>query len=125
MEALFKRCIHGPLVCLATGHLCVAGNDIGGWLRDRTLCRIARTPRFNALHGLAGFICAVFHRAMHQLLSLYRASSVTIWAAAAPDKSLLFLLVGSLVLLSMILAYKAYSYWVFRGKVKLAAMSRS
>jgi cytochrome d ubiquinol oxidase subunit II len=47
-------------------------------------------------------------------------SSVTIWAAAAPDKSLFFLLAGSLVLLPMILAYTAYSYWVFRGKVKLA-----
>jgi cytochrome d ubiquinol oxidase subunit II len=47
-------------------------------------------------------------------------SSVTIWAAAAPDKSLFFLLAGSLVLLPMILAYTAYSYWVFRGKVKLS-----
>lgn len=44
-------------------------------------------------------------------------SSVTIWEAAAPDNSLRFLLAGSLVLLPMILAYTAYSYWVFRGKV--------
>lgn len=43
--------------------------------------------------------------------------SVTIWDAAAPDNSLWFLLVGSLVLLPMILGYTAYSYWVFRGKV--------
>jgi cytochrome d ubiquinol oxidase subunit II len=47
-------------------------------------------------------------------------SSVTIWEAAAPDKSLQFLLVGSLVLLPLILAYTAYSYWVFRGKVRIA-----
>ena len=47
-------------------------------------------------------------------------SSVTIWQAAAPDNSLRFLLVGSLVLLPMILAYTAYSYWVFRGKVRIA-----
>ena len=44
-------------------------------------------------------------------------SSITIWAAAAPDNSLSFLLVGALVLLPLILAYTAYSYWVFRGKV--------
>jgi cytochrome bd ubiquinol oxidase subunit II len=45
--------------------------------------------------------------------------SVTIWAAAAPDKSLAFLLAGSVVLMPAILAYTAYSYWVFRGKVDI------
>jgi cytochrome d ubiquinol oxidase subunit II len=44
---------------------------------------------------------------------------VSLWVAAAPDESLAFLLVGTLVLLPLILAYTAYSYWVFRGKVKL------
>ncbi len=43
--------------------------------------------------------------------------AVTIAEAAAPDKSLIFMLVGALILLPMILAYTAYSYWVFRGKV--------
>lgn len=43
--------------------------------------------------------------------------SLTIWDAAAPDESLAFLLVGALVLIPMILAYTAYAYWVFRGKV--------
>jgi len=44
--------------------------------------------------------------------------SITIHDAAAPDKSLMFLLVGSVVLIPMILSYTAYSYWVFRGKLK-------
>ena len=44
-------------------------------------------------------------------------SAVTLWQAAAPDNSLKFLLVGAVVLLPMILAYTAYAYWVFRGKV--------
>ncbi|MGV8921951.1 MAG: cytochrome d ubiquinol oxidase subunit II [Thermomonas sp.] len=44
--------------------------------------------------------------------------SLTIANAAAPDSSLRFLLVGSVVLIPMILAYTAYSYWVFRGKVR-------
>ncbi len=43
--------------------------------------------------------------------------SVSIWDAAAPDESLVFLLVGALVLLPIILGYTAYAYWVFRGKV--------
>jgi cytochrome bd ubiquinol oxidase subunit II len=44
--------------------------------------------------------------------------SITIWEAAGPDSSLLFLLVGASVLLPLILAYTAYSYWVFRGKIR-------
>ncbi|HET6467770.1 MAG TPA: cytochrome d ubiquinol oxidase subunit II [Geminicoccaceae bacterium] len=43
--------------------------------------------------------------------------SVTIWDAAAPDKSLAFTLVGVVVLIPLILGYTAYGYWVFRGKV--------
>ena len=43
--------------------------------------------------------------------------ALTIWDVAAPDNSLKFLLVGASVLLPLILAYTAYSYWVFRGKV--------
>ncbi len=42
---------------------------------------------------------------------------LTIWDAAAPDASLSFVLVGAIVLVPMILAYTAYSYWIFRGKV--------
>lgn len=43
--------------------------------------------------------------------------AITIQEAAAPDSSLLFMLIGALILLPLILAYTAYSYWVFRGKV--------
>ena len=42
---------------------------------------------------------------------------VTIWDAAAPHSSQLFMLVGAAVLVPIILAYTAWSYWVFRGKV--------
>jgi cytochrome d ubiquinol oxidase subunit II len=47
--------------------------------------------------------------------------SVTIWSAAAPESSLAFLLVGAGVLIPIILAYTAWSYWVFRGKVDPSA----
>lgn len=43
---------------------------------------------------------------------------VSIWDAAAPDDSLSFLLVGTVVLLPVILGYTAYTYWVFRGKMR-------
>ena len=43
--------------------------------------------------------------------------TITIWDAAAPDKSLSLLLYGAVILIPLILAYTAYSYWVFRGKV--------
>lgn len=45
--------------------------------------------------------------------------AMTIWQAAAPDKSLAFALVGALLLVPLILAYTAYAYWVFRGKVRV------
>ena len=43
---------------------------------------------------------------------------ITIWDAAAPPSSQLFLLVGAAVLIPVILAYTAYVYWLFRGKVQ-------
>lgn len=43
---------------------------------------------------------------------------ITIWEAAAAPESQSFLLVGIVALLPVILGYTAYSYWVFRGKVK-------
>ncbi|WP_281502245.1 cytochrome d ubiquinol oxidase subunit II [Loktanella sp. F6476L] len=43
--------------------------------------------------------------------------SLTIAEAAAPDESLRFALVGTVVLVPMILIYTAYAYWVFRGKI--------
>ena len=42
---------------------------------------------------------------------------VSIWQAAAPYESQIFMLVGAAVLIPLILAYTTWSYWVFRGKV--------
>ncbi|HYE52593.1 MAG TPA: cytochrome d ubiquinol oxidase subunit II [Azospirillaceae bacterium] len=43
---------------------------------------------------------------------------VTIWEAASPPESQMFLLVGLAFLIPTILAYTAFTYWVFRGKVR-------
>lgn len=42
---------------------------------------------------------------------------VTIWEAAAPERSQIFMLVGAAVMVPVILAYTIWAYWVFRGKV--------
>jgi cytochrome d ubiquinol oxidase subunit II len=44
--------------------------------------------------------------------------SITIWQAAAPQSSQLFMLVGVAVLIPLILGYTAWAYWVFRGKIR-------
>jgi cytochrome bd ubiquinol oxidase subunit II len=43
--------------------------------------------------------------------------ALTIAAGAAPPESLGFLLVGVCIMVPVILAYTAWAYWVFRGKV--------
>ena len=47
--------------------------------------------------------------------------SITIWQAAAPRASQVFVLVGASVLIPLILCYSGFSYWVFRGKVQAGA----
>ena len=42
---------------------------------------------------------------------------VTIYEAAAPARSQRFMLWGAAFLIPIILAYTAWAYWVFRGKV--------
>jgi cytochrome d ubiquinol oxidase subunit II len=44
--------------------------------------------------------------------------SITIWQAASPESSQLFMLVGVAGLIPLILGYTAWAYWVFRGKVR-------
>jgi len=43
--------------------------------------------------------------------------AVTLQDAAAPESSQMFMFVGAVVLVPIILAYTAYAYWVFRGKL--------
>ncbi len=42
----------------------------------------------------------------------------TLWEAASSPSTQAFLLIGTLFLLPIILMYTAWSYWVFRGKVR-------
>ncbi|MEL7690881.1 cytochrome d ubiquinol oxidase subunit II [Citromicrobium bathyomarinum] len=42
---------------------------------------------------------------------------LTIWDAAAPERSQVFMLVGVAITMPLIIAYTVWAYWVFRGKV--------
>jgi len=44
--------------------------------------------------------------------------SITIWQAASPENTQIFMLLGVAVLIPLILGYTAWAYWVFRGKVR-------
>jgi cytochrome d ubiquinol oxidase subunit II len=46
---------------------------------------------------------------------------VSIWEAAAPPETQLFILIGTAILLPIILAYTGFTYFVFRGKVRPGA----
>ncbi len=43
--------------------------------------------------------------------------ALTIWDAAAPERSQAFMAVGAAIMVPIIIAYTGWSYWVFRGKV--------
>ena len=78
-------------------------------------------------HHLTPFLCAlgVFVLCFAGLgLSVYPLivpPDITIWQAAAPRASQVFVLVGASVLIPLILIYSGFSYWVFRGKVQAGA----
>ena len=83
--------------------------------------RFVRSLRRN--YDLAPFIItlAVFGLSFVGLgISMYPyliPNSITLQMAAAPASSQVFMLVGAAVMVPLILAYTAWSYWVFRGKV--------
>lgn len=62
------------------------------------------------LLGLFGFVISVWPYVIP--------TSITIWEAAAPAQSQLFALIGTLFILPFVLMYTAWTYYVFRGKVK-------
>ncbi|MNR59467.1 cytochrome oxidase subunit II [compost metagenome] len=45
--------------------------------------------------------------------------AISLWQAASPASSQLFALIGALFIIPVILVYTFWSYYVFRGKVKV------
>ena len=61
------------------------------------------------------FLLAFFGLA-YSMLPFLVVDRLTLWQAAAAPESLMVILIGALIVLPLIAAYSAYSYWVFWGK---------
>jgi cytochrome d ubiquinol oxidase subunit II len=66
--------------------------------------------------GAVGIFVLAFFGLAFSIFPYVIVERMTIWQAAAAPESLRFILVGALIVLPMMSASAAYSYWVFRGK---------
>ncbi len=86
-----------------------------GWWGWRALAGPQETSPFIAAIGLfiMGYLGLVI-----SLWPMIVPFHYTLWEAASSESTQAFLLVGTVALLPVILMYTAWSYWVFRGKVR-------
>ena len=83
---------------------------------------LKRLPKVNDRHCWLPFllVVAIFILCFSALAFSFFPDVVpgqmTIWQAASAPESLTVILIGALVVVPVILAYTAFSYWVFRGK---------
>ncbi|KQT78845.1 cytochrome d ubiquinol oxidase subunit II [Methylobacterium sp. Leaf466] len=108
----WERWFSMPNVLLTTQVPLLVG--VAGFLFFRTLTRGADRAPFLIALGL--FLLSFIGLGISIFPDIVP-GRVTIWQAAAPHASQVFILVGAAVLIPLILTYTAYSYWVFRGKV--------
>jgi len=125
----------GAIAAVSVATLFLGGEYIERWLAMPAVLVTAQVPLIIAIltwrfvrslrrhYELAPFVItlAVFALSFVGLgISMYPyliPNSITLQMAAAPPSSQAFMLVGAAVLVPLILAYTAWSYWVFRGKV--------
>ncbi len=110
--AYYKRWFSVPNIYLLSPIPLLAGT--AALLFFRSLVKRAELAPF--LLALALFLLAFIGLGVSMFPYLIP-GKITIWQAAAPAKSQMFMLVGTAVLVPAILLYSAYAYWVFRGKV--------
>ena len=99
-----------PVPILTAAIAYAAWRALSGWGGDAAL--------FTAAMGL--FLMSYLGIAI-SLWPMIVPGHYTLWQAASSPSTQAFLLIGTLVLLPVILMYTAWSYWVFRGKVRGAA----
>ncbi|MCP4476259.1 MAG: cytochrome d ubiquinol oxidase subunit II [Gammaproteobacteria bacterium] len=83
------------------------------------LCVALYKKREVALYWLAVFLILCPYIGF--IVNLYPYAipyKVTLWQAAAPRSTLIFMLVGAIIMLPILLCYTGYAYHIFRGKVK-------
>ena len=84
-------------------------------LRDSSTLRRLAPRSGQATVGV--FVLAFFGLAF-SIFPFVIVDRMTIWQAAAAPKSLSFILAGAVIVLPLMAASGAYSYWVFRGKAR-------
>ncbi len=116
-ERIFERWFSLPnMVALAPIPLVTAALLGGLWLA------LARYPlpgdrwAWVPFAGAVGVFVLAFQGLAFSFYPYVVPGEVTIWEAAAAPESLGIILAGSVFVLPMIVAYTAFSYWVFRGK---------
>jgi cytochrome d ubiquinol oxidase subunit II len=81
----------------------------------------------NPAHEKLPFFCALgwfvlgFLGLGYSIFPMIVPPSMDIWQASSPHSSQVFALVGAGVMIPIILAYSAFSYYIFRGKVEPGA----
>jgi cytochrome d ubiquinol oxidase subunit II len=133
MRAAVATLLLMAAVSLATPFL--AGQYWARWFTMPNLLFVAQVPLLTAIAFFALFRSIGKHRRNRPFLialALFALGmaglgvsmwpyvvpdSVTLWDAAAPERSQTFMLVGVAVIMPLILAYTGWSYCVFRGKV--------
>ena len=86
-----------------------------GWFTWRALGSAAEATPF--IGAMALFVLSYLGIAI-SLFPMIVPYHFTLWEAASSPRTQAFLLVGTLFLLPVILTYSAWSYWVFRRKVR-------
>ena len=108
----YARWLHAPGIYLAAPVPVLVG--VTALLFVRALARRAELAPF--LLALGVFLLSFIGLGISMFPYLVP-PSVTIYDAASPRSSQLFMLVGVGIMVPVILAYTGYAYWVFRGKV--------
>ena len=112
VEARFYGHLNAMLIAGARGALEAAGHAVevvsvpGALEVPGAIALAAESGRYD---GFVGLGVSIYHYIVPR--------AVTIWQAAAPAQSQVFMLIGVVIILPMILAYTSWAYWVFRGKV--------
>ncbi len=86
------------------------------WLTWQSLAR--PSPEAASFLGAVGLFLMSYVGIAISLWPMIVPHHYTLWEAASSPKTQAFLLVGTLFLLPTVLLYTAWSYWVFRGKVR-------
>jgi cytochrome d ubiquinol oxidase subunit II len=91
------------------------------WLALRRYPRPGDRWHWVPFAGAVGVFVLAFQGLAFSFYPYVVPGRLTVWDAAAAPESLAIMLVGAVVVMPVILAYTALSYWVFRGKAKSLA----